>query len=62
MPRIEYHGPLVGLDIPLLRAVDVQPGDVLDATEEQAALLLAQPDNFRLAKAAKPAKTDAQEG
>ncbi len=62
MPRIEYHGPLVGLDIPLVRLADVKPGDKFDATDEQAALLLAQPDNFRLAKAAKPAKTDAQEG
>ncbi|MGL4256349.1 MAG: hypothetical protein ACRCSL_08445 [Microbacterium sp.] len=63
MPRIEYHGPLDGVDIPLVRLAGVRPGDEFDATDEQAALLLAQPDNFRAAaKAKRTAPADAQEG
>lgn len=59
MPRITYVGPIVGVDIPLLGLSDVKPGDVFDATDDQAAALLAS-DIY--APAGKSGKTDAQEG
>lgn len=40
MPRIKYAGGIVGVDIPLVGLSDVKPGDVFDATEDQAAVLL----------------------
>lgn len=46
MPRFRYVGPLVGVDIPLLRLTDVKPGDEFDVTDDQAQLLGAQPDNY----------------
>lgn len=46
MPRFRYVGPLVGVDIPLLRLTDVKPGDEFDVTDDQAELLGAQPDNY----------------
>lgn len=46
MPRFRYVGPLVGVDIPLLRLTDVKPGDEFDVAVEQAELLGAQPDNY----------------
>lgn len=55
MPRIKYVGPIVGVDIPLVGLEGVQPGDVFDATEEQAAALL-ELDIYA------PATDDAQEG
>lgn len=59
MPRIRYVGPLVGVDIPLVRQADVKPGDEFDATDDQAALLLAQPDNYQPADAPAPRKKSA---
>jgi len=46
MPRFAYVGPLDGIDIPLLRLTEVRPGDEFDVTDEQAALLAVQPDNY----------------
>lgn len=70
MPKVRYVGPLVGVDIPLVRLTDVKPGDEFDATEAQAALLLEQADNFHPADAPAsrkkstpaPAGDPAQEG
>lgn len=54
MPRFAYVGPLDGIDIPLLRLTEVRPGDEFDVTDEQAALLAVQPDNYQpVDKAAK---------
>ncbi len=46
MPRFRYVGPFDGIDIPLLRLVDVKPGDEFDVSDAQAELLGAQPDNY----------------
>lgn len=59
MPRIKYVGGIVGVDIPALGLVNVQPGDEFEAPDEAAASLLAS-SNY--APAGKPGKTDAQEG
>lgn len=40
MPRIKYVGGIAGVDIPLVGLSDVQTGDVFDATDDQAAVLL----------------------
>lgn len=40
MPRIQYVGGIAGVDIPLVGLTDVKPGDVFDASDEQAACLL----------------------
>lgn len=50
MPRIQYVGGIAGVDIPLVGLSDVKPGDVFDATDEQAVTLL-QSDIYQPAAA-----------
>lgn len=53
MPKLKNISPLGALDVPLLRRV-VDAGEVFETTEEQARVLLLQPDNYQPAdKAAK---------
>lgn len=40
MPRIKYVGGIAGVDIPLVGLTNVKPGEVFDATADQAATLL----------------------
>lgn len=51
--KIKNVSPFGALDVPLLRTV-IEPGQVLDVTEDQARALLLQPDNYEPAD--KPAK------
>ena len=58
MPKIKNVSPLGALDVPLLRAV-LEPGQVIDVTDDQAAALLLQPGNYEPAdKAAKALAAD----
>lgn len=53
MPKLKNISPLGDLDVPLLRRV-VDTGEVFETTEDQARVLLLQPDNYQPAdKAAK---------
>ena len=46
MPKIKNVSPFGDLDIPLLGQV-VGHGKIVEVTDEQAAILLQQPDNFQ---------------
>ena len=50
MPQIRNISPIGDLDVPLLGRV-VHAGEAVDVTDEQAALLLAQPMNYEPVKA-----------
>jgi hypothetical protein len=52
--KIKNISPYGALDVPLLRTV-LEPGQVIDVTEDQAHALLLQPDNY--APEDRPAKT-----
>lgn len=53
MPKLKNTSPLGDLDVPLLRRV-IETGEVFEVTEDQARVLLLQPDNYQPAdKAAK---------
>lgn len=60
MPRIVYVGPIDEVDIPLVGR-SVKRGEPFDVSEDAAARLLEQPDNFTKHTDAKASKT-AQEG
>lgn len=47
MPRFVYVGPIDGIDLPLLRLVDVRQGDEFDCTPEQADVLARQADLYQ---------------
>lgn len=47
MPRFVYVGPIDGIDLPLLRLVDVRQGDEFDCTPEQADILARQADLYQ---------------
>lgn len=58
MPRIKNISPLGALDVPLLRRV-VEAEEIIDVTEDQARVLLLQPDNYQPTdKAAKTLAAD----
>ncbi|MGM9473186.1 hypothetical protein ACS5PJ_14425 [Pseudarthrobacter sp. YS3] len=58
MPRIKNVSPLGALDVPLLRRV-VEADEIIDVTEDQARVLLLQPDNYQPTdKAAKTLAAD----
>lgn len=66
MPLIKNVSPVGDLDLPLVnRQGDncIKAGEEFDVTDEQAALLLDQPDNFQLVEKTKktPASTDKNE-
>lgn len=46
MPRIKNVSPLGALDVPLLRRI-VEADEIVDVTEDQARVLLLQPDNYQ---------------
>lgn len=46
MPKIRNVSPFGDLDVPLLGRV-VASGETVEVTEEQAELLLQQPDNYQ---------------
>jgi hypothetical protein len=46
MPRLKNISPLGALDVPLLRRV-VEADEIIDVTEDQARVLLLQPDNYQ---------------
>lgn len=46
MPRLKNISPLGALDVPLLRRV-VEADEIIDVTEDQARVLLQQPDNYQ---------------
>lgn len=45
MPKIKNVSPFGALDVPLLGAI-VEPGETVEVTDEQAAILLQQELNF----------------
>lgn len=51
MPKIKNVSPFGDLDVPLLGRV-VASGETVEVTDEQAELLLQQPDNYRAVGAA----------
>ncbi|MEJ1195077.1 hypothetical protein [Pseudarthrobacter sp. CCNWLW207] len=58
MPRLKNISPLGALDVPLLRRV-VEADEIVDVTEDQARVLLLQPDNYQPTdKAAKTLAAD----
>lgn len=58
MPKLKNISPLGALDVPLLRRV-VDAGEVFETTEDQARVLLLQPDNYQPTdKAAKTLAAD----
>jgi hypothetical protein len=58
MPKIKNVSPLGDLDVPLLRAV-IDAGETVTVTEDQARVLLLQPDNYEPAdRAAKAIAAD----
>lgn len=58
MPKLKNISPLGALDVPLLRRV-VEADEIVDVTEDQARVLLLQPDNYQPAdKAAKTLAAD----
>jgi hypothetical protein len=56
MPRFTYVGPFDSVEVPLIRR-HVKPGEEFDVTDDQAALLAEQPDNYRPATKARKADT-----
>lgn len=46
MPKLKNISPLGALDVPLLRRV-VEADEVFDVNEDQALVLLLQPDNYQ---------------
>lgn len=46
MPRLKNISPLGALDVPLLRRI-VDAEEIIDVTEDQARVLLLQPDNYQ---------------
>jgi hypothetical protein len=58
MPRLKNISPLGALDVPLLRRI-VEADEIIDVTEDQAKVLLLQPDNYQPTdKAAKTLAAD----
>lgn len=58
MPRLKNISPLGALDVPLLRKV-IEADEIVDVTEDQARVLLLQPDNYQPTdKAAKALAAD----
>lgn len=58
MPRLKNISPLGALDVPLLRRI-VDAEEIIDVTEDQARVLLLQPDNYQPTdKAAKALAAD----
>lgn len=58
MPRLKNISPLGALDVPLLRRI-VEAEEIIDVTEDQARVLLQQPDNYQPTdKAAKTLAAD----
>lgn len=58
MPRLKNISPLGALDVPLLRRI-VEADEIVDVTEDQARVLLLQPDNYQPTdKAAKTLAAD----
>jgi hypothetical protein len=58
MPRLKNISPLGALDVPLLRRI-VEAEEIIDVTEDQARVLLLQPDNYQPTdKAAKTLAAD----
>ncbi|MBT2594734.1 hypothetical protein [Arthrobacter sp. ISL-72] len=58
MPRLKNISPLGALDVPLLRRV-IEADEIVDVTEDQARVLLLQPDNYQPTdKAAKTLAAD----
>ena len=53
MPKLKNISPLGDLDVPLLRTV-IEAGETVTVTEDQARVLLLQPDNYEPAD--RPAK------
>lgn len=45
MPRFTYVGPFDSVELPLIGR-HVKAGEAFDVTDDQAALLAEQPDNF----------------
>ena len=58
MPKFKNISPLGALDVPLLRRI-VEAEEIIDVTEDQARVLLLQPDNYQPTdKAAKALAAD----
>ena len=58
MPRLKNISPLGALDVPLLRRI-VEAEEIIDVSEDQARVLLLQPDNYQPTdKAAKAIAAD----
>jgi hypothetical protein len=59
VPQIVYCGPYDLVDVPAFRLAGVAPGVPIEVSDEAAASLLAQPDNWQPADAKAPAKATA---
>ena len=56
MPQIVYCGPYDQVDVPAFRLAGVAPGVPIEVSDEAAASLLAQPDNWQAADVKASAK------